>query len=109
MARPRYFETWKVGRTHCLARRLLEFNRHVVSPYEVEQVYIGCGCIEIKLHRMLSAYRVQGSMSRGFFECPLQVILDAADTLVAELRSERLPTDPADSEHMDFSKLQLHR
>ena len=84
---PGYFECWKVGRTHCLARRLLEFNRHVVAPYEVEYVYIGCGCLETKLHRTLSVYRVQGSMSREFFEVNLPIILDAADTLVTQLRS----------------------
>jgi hypothetical protein len=70
-----------------MSRRLLEFNRHVVAPYEIEQVYIGCGRLETKLHRALSAYRVQGSMSREFFECNLPVILETADTLVAQLRS----------------------
>jgi hypothetical protein len=70
-----------------MSRRLLEFNRHVVAPYEIEQVYIGCGRLETKLHRALSVYRVQGSMSREFFECHLPIILDAADTLVAQLRS----------------------
>ena len=84
---PGFFETWKVGRTHCLARRLLEFNRHVVQPYEIEQVYIGCGCLETKLHRALALHRVRGSMSREFFECNLQIILDAADALVAQARS----------------------
>lgn len=86
-------DCWKIGRTSCLARRVLEFNRHVPVPYEVEQVYIGAGCLEIKLHRMLSVYRVQGSMSREFFQCPLQVILDAADSLVAELRSPAMDVD----------------
>ena len=83
-----YGDTWKVGRTSCLPRRILEFNRHVPVPYEIEQVFVGAGCLEIKLHRMLSVYRVQESMSREFFQCPLQVILNAADMLIVELRSE---------------------
>ena len=87
-------ETWKVGRTHCLARRILEFNRHVPVPYDIEQVYIGAGSVETKLHRMLSVYRVQGSMSREFFDCPLQTVLDAAEMLIGELRS--------DSEQMNY-------
>lgn len=55
--------------------------------YEIEQVFVGAGSLETKLHRMLSIYRVQGSMSREFFQCPLQTILDAADMLIDELRS----------------------
>ena len=84
---PGHAGKWKVGRTHCLARRLLEFNRHVVQPYELEQVYIGCGGLETKLHRALAAYRVTTSMSREFFECDLRVILAVADALVAQARS----------------------
>ena len=81
---PGHYGTWKVGRSHCLARRLLEFNRHVVCPYELEQVYIGCGKLETRLHRAISIHRVMGSMSREFFDCQLQIILDAADSLVAQ-------------------------
>ena len=96
MRTPGFEDTWKVGRTSCLTRRLLEFNRHVPAPYEIEQVFIGAGCLEIKLHRMLSIYRVQESMSREFFECPLQTILDSADMLIDELRSKSENLD-----HMD--------
>ena len=84
---PGFSGTWKVGRSHCLARRLLEFNRHVVAPYKLEQVYIGCGVLEVKLHRALAAYRVETSMSREFFECDIRVILALADALVERARS----------------------
>ena len=91
---PWFENTWKIGRTSCISRRLLEFNRHVPVPYEVEQVFCGAGSVETKLHRMLSVYRVQGSMSREFFDCPLQTVLDAAEMLIGELRS--------DSEQMNY-------
>ena len=84
---PGHYGTWKVGRSHCLARRLLEFNRHVVCPYELEQVYIGCGVLEVKLHRALAAYRVETSMSREFFQCDLRAVLTVADALVEQARS----------------------
>ena len=84
---------WKIGRTHCLPRRLLEFNRHAPYPYAVQQVYLQCGWLESKLHRMLSIYRIQESMSREFFKCPLHVVLDAADSLISEVRSDEGETN----------------